>query len=69
MTDSARLEAVEIKLAHLERAIIEVSDVVARQQRELDQVRLRNLEMGRQLAMMDSATGASATAEEKPPHY
>jgi SlyX protein len=69
MTDSARLEAVEIKLAHLERALIEVSDVVARQQRELDQVRLRHLEMGRQLAAMDSATGASATAEEKPPHY
>jgi SlyX protein len=69
MTDSARLEAIEIKLAHLERAVTEISDVVARQQRELDQVRLRSLEMGRQLALMDSAAGASATADEKPPHY
>jgi SlyX protein len=69
VTETQRLEVIEIKLAHLERAINDISDVVARQQRELDQVRLRTLELGRQLASLDSGAAADAAAEEKPPHY
>ena len=35
MSDEARLEAVESKLAHLERALQELSDVIYRQQQQL----------------------------------
>jgi SlyX protein len=67
MTD--RLEAIEIKLAHLERAVTEISDVVARQQKELDRAIDRNQRLMEKVAALESDAGASATAEEKPPHY
>lgn len=66
--DATRLEAVEIKLAHLERAIQDLSDVVYRQQQELD----RALEMNRQLSLQldEFADRASdASVQEIPPHY
>ncbi|HYJ41851.1 MAG TPA: SlyX family protein [Steroidobacteraceae bacterium] len=67
MTD--RLEAIEIKLAHLERAVAEISDVVARQQKELDRALDRNQRLMEKIAAIESESGASATAHEKPPHY
>ncbi len=64
-----RLEAIEIKLAHLERAVAEISDVVARQQKELDRALDRNQRLMEKIAAIESEAGASATAHEKPPHY
>ena len=66
---SDRLEAIEIKLAHLERAVAEISDVVARQQKELDRALDRNQRLMEKIAAIESESGASATAHEKPPHY
>lgn len=67
MTD--RLESIEIKLAHLERAIAEISDVVARQQKDLDLALDRNQRLMEKIAAIESDFGTSATAHEKPPHY
>ena len=39
---SERIDALEFKVAHLEQALQELSDVVYRQQRELDSLRDRN---------------------------
>jgi SlyX protein len=64
-----RLSAIEEKLAHLERAVNELSDVVARQQKELDRATDRHQRLMDKIAAMESDLGASATAEEKPPHY
>jgi SlyX protein len=64
-----RLAAIEEKLAHLERAVNELSDVVARQQKELDRAGDRHQRLIDKLAAMDSDWGPSATADEKPPHY
>ena len=64
-----RIDAIEEKLAHLERAVNELSDVVARQQREIDSARDRNQRLLDKLASLESESGASATAYEKPPHY
>ena len=64
-----RLATIEEKLAHLERAVNELSDVVARQQKELDRVTDRHQRLMDKLAAMESDFGASASAEEKPPHY
>jgi len=36
MTENARLSEVEIRIAHLERGLQELSDVLIRQQKELD---------------------------------
>ena len=67
MTD--RLDAIEEKLAHLERAIAEISDVVARQQKQLDAALDRNQRLMEKISAMESDFGPSATAHEKPPHY
>jgi SlyX protein len=64
-----RLDAIEEKLAHLERAVAELSDVVARQQKELDRALDRNQRLMEKIAALESDTGPSATAYEKPPHY
>jgi SlyX protein len=66
---SERLDQIEIKLAHLERAIAEISDVVARQQKELDRALDRNQQLMDKMAVLESEQGTSATAYEKPPHY
>jgi SlyX protein len=66
---SERISAIEEKLAHLERAVNELSDVVARQQKDLDRASDRHQRLLDKMAAMESDMGASATAEEKPPHY
>jgi len=66
---SLRLDAIEEKLAHLEQAISQLSDVVARQQKELDSALERNRRLVEKLAAIESDFGPSATAHEKPPHY
>jgi len=68
MTDARRVEAIEFKLAHLERALQELSDVVYRQQQEIDAA----LELNRQLRrQVEDLGGRSADpgAVEVPPHY
>ena len=64
-----RLDAIEEKLAHLERAVAELSDVVVRQQKELDAALDRNQRLMDKISALESDGGASATAYEKPPHY
>jgi len=64
-----RFEVIEEKLAHLEHAISELSDVVARQQKELERALERHQRLTDKLAALESDSGASATADEKPPHY
>jgi SlyX protein len=69
MNDNRRLEAVEEKLAHLERAVTELSDVIVRQQREIDAARALAQRLAGQLEALNDVSGASATDFEKPPHY
>jgi SlyX protein len=64
-----RLAIIEEKLAHLERSVMELSDVVARQQQELDRALDRNRRLMDKIAALESDFGPSAAAHEKPPHY
>ena len=65
---SERIETLEFKVAHLERALQELSDVVYRQQRELDALRDRNQQLVQQLQQLGDRAGEPA-ADETPPHY
>ena len=69
MSDSARLEALEFKLAHLERGLQELSDVVIRQQKDLDRLALLNQQLSRQLEAMREEAEAGKDPHEIPPHY
>ena len=64
-----RIETLEMKVAHLEHALQALSDELARQQRDLGELRTRNQQLAQQLTAAHDATAASATAIEVPPHY
>lgn len=63
-----RLESLEFKIAHLEKAVQELSDVVYRQQQQLDATLALNLELRRQLEEIGNRA-SSPGAVEIPPHY
>jgi SlyX protein len=69
MSEPTRLDQIEIKLAHLERALSELNDVVIRQQREIELLTARNRQLKDQLGLLEAGGGASAEGFEKPPHY
>ena len=65
---SERIDALEFKVAHLEQPLQELSDVVYRQQRELDSLRDRNQQMHEQLQQLEER-GGDPNRVEIPPHY
>ncbi len=69
MNDAARLEALEFKCAHLERAVQELSDVLYQQSQRLDEVVQRNRQLREQLEMLENRAGEPAPGVEIPPHY
>ncbi len=68
-TTDARIETLEIKLAHLERALQELSDVVYRQQQRLDAADARHQRLLDRLAAEATAPADPASPFEIPPHY
>lgn len=69
MSEDPRLEAMEFKLAHLERGLQELSDVVVRQQQDLDRLLLRNQQLMDQLESLKQETEDRRDPHEIPPHY
>jgi uncharacterized coiled-coil protein SlyX len=68
MDETNRIEALEFKVAHLERALQELSDVVYRQQREIDGMLQLNRQLRSQVEQLETR-GADANSVEIPPHY
>ena len=69
MIESPRLEAIEFKLAHLERTVADLADVIARQDKELIRLLAQNQRLATQLQMLGDPGAASESEFEKPPHY
>jgi SlyX protein len=69
MTDAAtRLESLEIKVAHLERTTQELSDVIYRQQQQIDTMLNLNRQLASQVETLE-AKSDDAGPVEVPPHY
>ena len=68
MDPEQRLESLEFKVAHLERTVQELSDVLYRQQRELDAVRARAQRLVEQVEQLEGG-GGDPMRVEIPPHY
>lgn len=68
MTDT-RITVLEERLAHLERAAEELSDIVTAQRGEIDRLtRLVDMLTQRE-AQRDSDAGAYPFTDERPPHW
>ena len=65
-----RMAAIEEKLAHLMRAVEDLSDVVARQGNEIDRLtRLNHLLMEREAGREADGGEGIALADQKPQHW
>jgi SlyX protein len=63
------LEQIETKIAFLERANAELSDVVFRQQREIETLRAQIVALAGRIEAVQSDTAVRTPEEERPPHY
>jgi uncharacterized coiled-coil protein SlyX len=68
VTHDVRIETLEIKVAHLERALQELSDVLYRQQQRLDAQDARHQRLMDRVESADQPAGPDAKFEV-PPHY
>ena len=59
---------IEIKLAHLEQALSEISDVVCAQQAHIDALELKCEALRQRVITAESGVEADP-ADERPPHY
>jgi uncharacterized coiled-coil protein SlyX len=64
-----RFEAIETKIAYLEHANAELSDVVYRQRQELETLQLRVAALAGRFEGAQLPATAYTVEEEKPPHY
>lgn len=61
---------IEEKLAHLIRAVDDLSDVIARQDREIDWLRARvQMLLEREAARQEGGEGSVTLGDAPPPHY
>lgn len=67
--DTAPLERIELKLAFLERANTELSDVVYRQQQEIEALRAQLAALIARLQAAQAEETPYTLEQERPPHY
>jgi SlyX protein len=63
------LEEIQTKIAFLERANADLSDVVFRQQREIQALAAKLKEFSARLQTAESGDAPRAPQDERPPHY
>ena len=63
------LEQIETKITFLERANAELSDVVFRQQREIETLRAQVIGLVARIDAAQADTTVRTPEDERPPHY
>lgn len=64
------MQALEEKLAHLQRVVDDLSDVIARQDRQIDRLSTQVERLVRREAEREEAeSGGVHLGDERPPHY
>jgi SlyX protein len=62
----SRIEDLETRVAHQERTIAELNDVITAQWRKLEAIEFQLRRLGEEMQSMDAGDGP---ANQKPPHY
>jgi uncharacterized coiled-coil protein SlyX len=68
MNDEA-VERIEARISYLERATEELSEVVVRQEREIETLRVQLKALAARVAAGDSEQTQYSLEQERPPHY
>ena len=63
------IERLEMKIAYLERANNELSDVVYRQQREIQGLKAKMESLSDRVSSLPAADEGRTPEDERPPHY
>ena len=70
MNPAQQIEDLQIRLAHLEHSLQQVSDVVVRQQQQIDALSQRGQQLFERLAALQADGDTDAASRvEIPPHY
>jgi SlyX protein len=69
VVDRESLEQVQSKIAYLEHAVAELSDVVFRQHKQIEALELQLKAMRERLDGVRSDEAARTPEQERPPHY
>jgi len=69
MTDTSRLEALEIRLAHQERTIEDLNQTITAQWKDIDRLKRELERLGDRLASAEAAIGPDPGDEPPPPHW
>ncbi|MDF9392448.1 MULTISPECIES: SlyX family protein [Methylococcus] len=68
--NEARRVDIETKLAYLEDTVLTLNEVLARQQKQIDQLESKIRQVVERVQQMSAlAEAAAPAADEKPPHY
>lgn len=66
--DNARFEALEMRIAHQERAIEDLNTTVTEQWKQIDALNRQIARFGDRLQKVED-TAPSSPVDERPPHY
>lgn len=69
MSSESRLEEVEAKLAHQEHTISELSEVIYRQQQQLDKLERGYVTLVSRIKELLAMADAEGPGDTPPPHY
>jgi len=64
-----RLVEIEMKLAHQDQALIELNDVLTKQQETIMTLERLFASMVERMAELDDGASDGGTGDERPPHY
>ena len=67
--DTARLDALEIRIAHQDQAIEDLNETITAQWKEIDRLKREIERLGDRVASAEASIGQDAADEPPPPHW
>ena len=69
MTDTSRLDALEIRIAHQDQAIEDLNETITAQWKEIDRLKREVERLSDRISSAEAAIGPEAGEEPPPPHW
>ena len=69
MTDTSRLDALEIRIAHQDEAIEDLNNMITAQWKEIDRLTREIVKLEDRLASAEQSMGSDPGDELPPPHW